>query len=344
MFPSNFTDSRVEEFVATVTENFLKRRQGTPPTIIYDALKWMRNQHRIVRDMMESGIIHLVHGTYFPGFRGVDMLMTSLRSDARGATDLVFRAIRKLAGRSAHQKRFYFDEVLTEAKTLDSSLTAEATNFGLFMGRDFPLLFNDTLFDKLPFGNGSCVLWVEVKPHFQFFESLEIAWHEQRTYGTSKAKQVPQENPSRLDMEDFSFVQDPRLRQIIQRDYSDFVKAQVAKIFKPSLVLLGGILEALLFDALKQNEAKALAASKAEKRAVEDWRLETLIEVAVEISLVSEGVRGIGHSVREFRNLVHPGRERRGDYVMSDLEVEVTEKILRIVIRDLKERTKRTTP
>jgi hypothetical protein len=64
-----------------------------------------------------------------------------------------------------------------------------------------------------------------------------------------------------------------------------------------------------------------------------------MIDVAGEISLVSQGALRMANVVCDFRNLVHPGKERRGDYLIEAHEAEAAEAGLNAVIRDLRRRS-----
>jgi hypothetical protein len=126
----------------------------------------------------------------------------------------------------------------------------------------------------------------------------------------------------------------------VERDYAEFANARRANGFKSCLILCGGLLDALLPDALERNSARAAGAKRADKgKPLADWNLSTTIDVAGEISLVSQGAPRMANVVRDFRNLVHRGKERRGDYLIE--AHEAAEAGLNAVIRDLRRRSTR---
>jgi hypothetical protein len=117
---------------------------------------------------------------------------------------------------------------------------------------------------------------------------------------------------------EFSFINDTGVRTILDRDYSEIQRAYIAKCWKSVIILSGGAIEAVLVDQLLQNPGAARAATKAPREPdISKWDLANLIAVAVELGIVSSGAEKLSHSVREYRNLVHPGNEiRRNSHLM----------------------------
>lgn len=60
-----------------------------------------------------------------------------------------------------------------------------------------------------------------------------------------------------------------------------------------------------------------------------------LINVAVELKLVSAGVEKLSHPIREFRNLIHPGNEIRNDLQFGQEEARIALEGINIVHRNL---------
>jgi len=146
---------------------------------------------------------------------------------------------------------------------------------------------------------------------------------------------VPESAPV-TERREFAFVKDPDLRKIIERDYLEIQQDYVVKSWKSVIILCGGAIEAILTDIVLRNSGAAKAASKAPKEPdITKWDLSDLINVAVELKLVSPGVEKLSHSVREYRNLVHPGNELRRKLVFNAEEAKIALEVLHIVHRDL---------
>jgi hypothetical protein len=135
---------------------------------------------------------------------------------------------------------------------------------------------------------------------------------------------------------EFSFIKDGGLRKVIERDYTEIQKAYIGGCWKSVIILSGGAIEAVLLDLLLQNQRNTQAASKAPKNSdITRWDLSDLIKVSVELNLVSAGVEKLSHSVREYRNLIHPGNEVRNKLSFDAEEARIALEVLHIVYRDL---------
>lgn len=149
------------------------------------------------------------------------------------------------------------------------------------------------------------------------------------------AIEEPTSNPI-TEKRQFAFVSDSALRIIIERDYAEIQKAYISECWKSVIILCGGAIEAILTDLLIQKETEAKSAKSAPKNSdITRWDLSNLIDVAVELSLVSAGVEKLSRSIREYRNLVHPGKELRSKLRFGAEEAKIAVEVLNIVHRDL---------
>lgn len=134
----------------------------------------------------------------------------------------------------------------------------------------------------------------------------------------------------------FAFVQDADIRAIVERDFDEAQRALVSKCWKAAIILCGGIIEAILLDLLGRDEVRARSATKAPKTELLRWDLADLIGVSLELKLVSAGIEKLSQSVREFRNLVHPGREVRERIAFDAEEARIALEVVHILHRELK--------
>jgi len=135
---------------------------------------------------------------------------------------------------------------------------------------------------------------------------------------------------------EFKFVNDSDLRSIIERDYEEIQRAFIAGCWKSVIILCGGSIEAILTDLFLVNKTAALSAKSAPKsNDITRWDLSGLIDVAVELKLVSTGVQKLSHPLREYRNLVHPGNEIRNKLRFGTEEAKIAVEVVHILHRDL---------
>ena len=138
--------------------------------------------------------------------------------------------------------------------------------------------------------------------------------------------------------EDFLFIKDEKLKEIIRRDYSEIVKNFATECYKSVIILCGGIIEALLLYKLRENEQVAKKSNKAPKEDdIEKWDLNHLIEVATDIKIIKEpAINKLSHSVRDYRNLIHPGKELKSGLKVKPEEAKIAFEVLNILIREFK--------
>ena len=128
---------------------------------------------------------------------------------------------------------------------------------------------------------------------------------------------------------EFAFINDLNLRDIVERDYSEIQKAYISHCWKSVIILSGGAIEAILTDLLLANETSAKSAKSASNKPdITRWDLSNLIDVSVELKLVSAGVEKLSHPIREYRNLVHPGNEVRNQLKFDAEEAKIALEVL----------------
>jgi hypothetical protein len=81
---------------------------------------------------------------------------------------------------------------------------------------------------------------------------------------------------------------------------------------------------------------RLLGAAKAPKGKsdITTWDLGHVINVSVELGLVSSSIDKLSHSVREYRNLIHPGNEMRNRLTFDTEEARIALEVLNMVHRD----------
>jgi hypothetical protein len=134
----------------------------------------------------------------------------------------------------------------------------------------------------------------------------------------------------------FAYINDAEVRAIIMRDYDELQRAYVTNCWKSVIIVCGGSIEAILLDLLKHNETLAKSATAApQQNDLMRWNLSHLIEVAVELKLVGKGIGTLSHSIREYRNLIHPGVEVRNCLSFGHEEARIAMEVLHLLDREL---------
>jgi len=108
----------------------------------------------------------------------------------------------------------------------------------------------------------------------------------------------------------------PALEKIIVDRWIEAQKCQKAGAYLASVILMGSILEALLFSRACVSRSESYKANSAPKDRkfevqikIEDWKLNDLIEVAVELEWMKVDRGAFSHALRQSRNIVHPWQQ-----------------------------------
>lgn len=107
-------------------------------------------------------------------------------------------------------------------------------------------------------------------------------------------------------------AQMPTLEIIIDRRWREAQKCMHAECFTAAVVMMGSILEALLLARAMLSAPTASQSAKAPKNksghalALQDWSLNSLIDVSVDVGWIKTDRGKFSHALRESRNVVHP--------------------------------------
>ena len=143
---------------------------------------------------------------------------------------------------------------------------------------------------------------------------------------------------SSIPRRNFNYILKNEYREIIERDFEEAQKALRSGCWKATIILAGSCLEGILTDLLLQRSEKAKASRKAPKdeqtgivKEITEWGLSRLILVSTDLSLIDQGVDKRSHSIREYRDLVHPSVEIRSRLKVSEQEAKISMLILDMV-------------
>jgi hypothetical protein len=107
----------------------------------------------------------------------------------------------------------------------------------------------------------------------------------------------------------------PTLKDVIDRRWIEAQKCMHAECYTSAVVMMGSILEALMLGRAMISIGEANQSQRAPKdkagnvRAIHDWNLNSLIDVAIDLRWVKSDRGKFSHALRESRNVVHPWTE-----------------------------------
>jgi hypothetical protein len=146
---------------------------------------------------------------------------------------------------------------------------------------------------------------------------------------------------------ELDFVGNGNLRAMIERDCKEVNAATKAGAAKSVIVLCGSIVEALLYDLLKTNEVEArqfadnLASKgmlpKKPPKELNQWTAEPMILVSHEMypKKVTEDACKFANVLRDYRNLIHPGKEDREKITFDQNIASIAISVVNLIISGL---------
>jgi hypothetical protein len=124
----------------------------------------------------------------------------------------------------------------------------------------------------------------------------------------------------------FAFMNNGSLKAVIERDYAELQALNVERATKCVLVLSGSIIEGLVLDAVVTLGKWNL--EEAAKRTLNE-----LTNAALSAQILKHD--RLSHSAKQYRNLVHPGREIRDNVKFSAADATLAKAAVDIAIREV---------
>jgi len=125
----------------------------------------------------------------------------------------------------------------------------------------------------------------------------------------------------------FSFIHDADIRRIVERDYSELQMLDPDVSTKSVLIMSGTIIEGLLLDATVANGS--VTKSKAA-----EMTLQQLLVAATKAAVIRED--RLGNAVRNYRNLIHPGREIRDKLTFTKADATLARAAVDVIIQEIR--------
>jgi hypothetical protein len=134
-----------------------------------------------------------------------------------------------------------------------------------------------------------------------------------------------------------AFILDPDLAGILRLRLDEASTCREHGACLSTIIMLGSILEGALLDVATRFIPSAMRSSSApgDGRKLSRWTLDELINVAHERGWIQPDVRAFAHSLRDYRNFVHPREQlKRGEFPDQDT-VNVCWDVVMAALNDL---------
>jgi hypothetical protein len=109
---------------------------------------------------------------------------------------------------------------------------------------------------------------------------------------------------------------DATLIPIMEARWKEIINCQEARAWLASIVMMGGLLESLLLGFLLTNPKAANTSPSTPKdpsgkpKQFPNWNLAEMITVAHEVDWIQKDAKDFSHTLRQYRNLIHPYEQR----------------------------------
>jgi|GEM_PF-1413977 len=133
----------------------------------------------------------------------------------------------------------------------------------------------------------------------------------------------------------FEFVADPRFKELLLRDYKELKDCLEVGAAKSTLVLSGSIIEAMLIEYFLQFMPTG-------QTAVGIYKLtfEQLLNLAEAQDLLTKREKNLAWVIKDYRNLIHPGREVRKAEKFSIEDAEISVALVGIIAKAIENKYK----
>lgn len=130
----------------------------------------------------------------------------------------------------------------------------------------------------------------------------------------------------------FDFIKDDKFRSILERDYTELEICIKSKADKSVLILCGSIIEAVLIEYFTTFPLQNVSNQQILKKSLYE-----LITLAENKSLIKKSTKDLSTVIKEYRNLIHPGREVRKEQSFDTDTAQVAKSLLNIIIKEIRE-------
>jgi hypothetical protein len=144
-----------------------------------------------------------------------------------------------------------------------------------------------------------------------------------------------------------NLILEPGLGQILAARWEEAQKCLSAGAYLAATIVMGSLLEGVLLAVLQRypQEANTTRGAPVEPgtgkvKAFGDWSLSDMINVAHEAKWIDLDVKKFSHSLREFRNLIHPYAQLRVQTFPDKDTCEISWRVVQAAANDLARKLK----
>ena len=143
-------------------------------------------------------------------------------------------------------------------------------------------------------------------------------------------------------------IENEQLEKVLNQRINEIRKALKGNMPLSVIFLCGSTLEGLLLDVItrsqskqKFNQAKSSPKDKnGQVKNFQDWSLKNMIDVAYEVRLLDLDVKKHSHSLRDFRNYIHPYQQALSKFLPDIETAKISWQVLQAAISQISKNQK----
>ena len=131
--------------------------------------------------------------------------------------------------------------------------------------------------------------------------------------------------------------------EILQKRIMEIEQCFSAEAYLSVILLAGSTLEGILLGLARKypkqfNTSKAAPKDTSGKvRTFHEWSLSTFIDVAKDINLIQHDTQKFSHSLRDFRNYIHPFEQMKSGFTPRQHTAKICLQVLKAAIHEINE-------
>jgi len=334
-------EKKAREFVRDLIEEYLKTGRGF---LRHQARLRLRDFPGLFDSLAGQGVIIHVGTDVAPTVSAFEYIADKqLEEYAVGSVDIVLRALYSLYEEKGLSS--YPGEDVVAAALKRAGADPTKVRLGIWLIQEFKEYI--THYVSIQNETGYAAKEISVGDSIAELDGGAAAWKRlaerhislKRSLAVQSAASV---GPPTSASATFSFLRNGKLRLIVEHDYDELQRIATVEAPKAEVVLCGGLIEALVLHQLVCHRKRAIKSKKAKPGPIERWDFRDLIEVAIDLRLMTSSAHKLSNFVREYRNLVHPGRQWREGIRIRREEADVARSILNLVIKDIRDSSVRS--
>jgi hypothetical protein len=134
-------------------------------------------------------------------------------------------------------------------------------------------------------------------------------------------------------------ISSPELVDNLRYRWEEAERCRESRAWLGATIIYGSILEAILIDLLASDMGASMRSSFAPKDKqggaikIGQWKLEAMLDVAVDLGWIEPGIAQHGHTLRDTRNLVHPAKQIRERSTPNEGLVTISRTVIEEVMK-----------